>query len=90
MELADGTLLIPVAGYLQPGWLSAGVARSTDDGDSWEFIVLGNGNPDNQMIFSEPTIAALADGSLVALMRTEDRVSDIVAGEPRGERTGLG
>jgi len=89
MELEDGTLVIPVAGYLQSGWLSAGVARSTDDGDSWQFIVTGHGNPDNQMIFSEPTIAALSDGSLVALMRTEDRVKEIVPGEPRGERTGL-
>jgi hypothetical protein len=89
MELQDGTLVVPVAGYLQPGWLSAGVARSTDDGDSWKFVVMGHGNPENQMIFSEPTIAALSDGSLVALMRTEDRVADIVPGEPRGERTGL-
>jgi hypothetical protein len=89
LELTDGTLLIPVAGYLQSGWLSAGVARSTDHGDNWEFVVLGQGNPENQMIFSEPTLAALADGSLVALMRTEDRVNNIVPGEPRGERTGL-
>ena len=89
LELTDGTLVIPVAGYLQSGWLSAGVARSTDNGDNWELVVLGHGNPENQMIFSEPTLAALADGSLVALMRTEDRVNDIVPGEPRGERTGL-
>ena len=89
IELEDGTLVIPVAGYLQSGWLSAGVARSTDDGDSWEFVVMGHGNPDNQMIFSEPTMAVLSDGSLVALMRTEDRVNEIIPGEPRGERTGL-
>ena len=48
LELTDGTLLIPVAGYLQSGWLSAGVARSTDHGDNWEFVVLGQGNPENQ------------------------------------------
>lgn len=76
LELKDGTLLVPVAGYLQSGWLSAGVVRSTDNGDSWEFTILGHGNPENEMIFSEPTVAELGDGSLVALLRTEDRSTD--------------
>ena len=88
MELKDGTLLIPLAGYFQSGWLSSGVARSTDNGKSWKFSVLGHGNPENEMIFSEPTIAELADGSLVAMLRTEDK-AEHVPGEPRGNRTGL-
>jgi hypothetical protein len=88
LELKDGTLLVPVAGYLQSGWLSAGVVRSTDNGDSWKFVILGHGNPENEMIFSEPTVAELGDGSLVALLRTEDRAEHI-PGEPRGNRTGL-
>jgi len=88
LELKGGTLLIPVAGYLQSGWLSSGVARSTDQGKTWKFSILGHGNPENEMIFSEPTIAELGDGTLVALLRTEDK-AEHVAGEPRGNRTGL-
>ena len=89
LDLGKGKLVIPVAGYLQPGWLSAGVARSNDDGVTWSFSVIGRGSPDSMMIFSEPAVAMLHDGSMVALMRTEDRVKEIVQGEPRGERTGL-
>jgi hypothetical protein len=89
LDLGKGRLVIPVAGYLQPGWLSAGVARSNDDGATWSVSIIGRGSPDSMMIFSEPTVALLHDGSLVALMRTEDRVKQVVQGEPRGERTGL-
>jgi len=89
VELDDGTLLVPVAGYLKPKWLSSAVLLSRDDGATWSFSLIGHGNPDNQMIFSEPAVAKLDGGGLVALMRTEDRVSDVVPGEPRGERTGL-
>ena len=89
MDLGKGKLVIPLAGYLQSGWLSAGVARSNDDGATWSLSIIGRGNPDNMMIFSEPAVTVLHDGSLVALMRTEDRVKDIIQGEPRGERTGL-
>lgn len=89
LELDDGTLVVPVAGYLQTGWLSSGVLLSSDDGANWSFSIIGCGNPSNMMIFSEPAIAKMDDGGLVALMRTEDRVSEIVPGEPRGERTGL-
>ena len=88
LELRDGTLVVPVAGYLQSGWLSSGVVRSTDHGKTWKFVILGHGNPENEMIFSEPTVAELSDGSLVALLRTEDR-AEHKPGEPRGNRTGL-
>lgn len=88
LELQDGTLLVPVAGYLQAGWLSSGVARSTDQGKTWDFVILGHGNPENEMIFSEPTVAELSDGTLVAMLRTEDKAEHI-PGEPRGNRTGL-
>ena len=89
LDLGQDRLVIPVAGYLQPGWLSAGVARSNDNGATWNFSIIGRGSPDSMMIFSEPAVTVLHDGSLVALMRTEDRVKNIVQGEPRGERTGL-
>ena len=89
LELSKGKLVIPVAGYMQSGWLSAGVALSNDDGATWSFSITGRGSPDNMMIFSEPAVAVLHDGSMVVLMRTEDRVKEIVQGEPRGERTGL-
>ena len=89
IDLGKGKLVIPVAGYLQSGWLSAGVARSNDDGATWSFSIIGRGSPDSMMIFSEPAVTALHDGSLVALMRTEDRVKNVVQGEPQGERTGL-
>ena len=89
LELDDGTLVVPVAGYLQAGWLSSGVLISNDDGKNWNFSIIGYGNPSNMMIFSEPAVAKMDDGGLVALMRTEDRVSELVPGEPRGERTGL-
>ena len=89
LELNDGTLLIPVAGYLKPNWLSSAVLLSKDEGANWSFSLIGHGNPDNRMIFSEPAVAKLEGGGLVALLRTEDRVSKVVPGEPRGERTGL-
>jgi len=89
LELQDGTLVVPVAGYLEPGWLSSAVLLSKDDGATWSFSILGRGSPDSRMIFSEPAVAKLANGGLVALLRTEDRVSDAAQGEPRGERTGL-
>ena len=94
LELDDGTLVVPVAGYLTAEersgqWLSSAVLLSTDDGTTWSFSVIGRGNPGNMMIFSEPAVAKLDNGGLVALMRTEDRVTRIIPGEPRGERTGL-
>ena len=57
LELDDGTLVVPVAGYLQTGWLSSGVLLSSDDGANWSFSIIGCGNPSNMMIFSEPAIA---------------------------------
>ena len=89
LELDDGTLVIPVAGYLKSGWLSAAVLLNSDDGATWSFSILGRGNPDNMMIFSEPAVARLKNGGLVALLQSEDRVSRVVLGEPRGERTDL-
>jgi len=89
LELDDGTLVVPVAGYLEPKWLSSAVLLSSDEGATWSFSIIGHGNPGNMMIFSEPAVAKLDNGGLVGLLRTEDRVSDIIPGEPRGERTGL-
>ena len=89
LELDDGTLVVPVAGYLEPKWLSSAVLLSSDKGATWSFSIIGHGNSSNMMIFSEPAVAKLDNGGLVGLLRTEDRVSDIIPGEPRGERTGL-
>jgi len=94
LELHDGTLLVPVAGYLSDQdmdgiWLSAGVLQSHDDGVTWRFSIVGRGNPDDWIIFSEPAVAELDDGTLVTLMRTEDRVKKSSPGDRRGGRGGL-
>lgn len=94
LELDNGTLIVPVGGYLSLEdmdgiWLSAGVVRSDDEGATWSFSVLGRGNPSNWTIFSEPSLAQLDDGTLVAMMRSEDRVTRSSPGDPRGTRYGL-
>jgi len=81
LELDDGTLVLPVHGYLSDQdmdgiWISNGVRRSSDDGATWTLSVIGRANPNDAMIFSEPSVAKLDDGTLVALMRSEDRVID--------------
>ena len=77
LELDTGTLIVPVGGYLSLEdmdgiWLSAGVVRSDDEGATWSFSILGRGKPSNWTIFSEPSLAQLDDGTLVAMMRSED------------------
>ena len=94
LELDDGTLVLPVAGYLSEQdldgiWLSSGVVRSTDNGATWTLSVVGRANPSDWLIFSEPAVAKLDDGTLVAMMRTEDRVTKGKPGDPQGGRWGL-
>ena len=71
LQLNDGTLVIPLFGYLPevPGGLSAGVVRSSDYGATWSLSVIGRANPEESKYFSETTVANLNDGTLVALMR---------------------
>ena len=71
LQLDDGTLLIPLFGYLPqvPNQLSSGVVRSNDNGASWSLSVIGRANPKQSIFFSETTVAEMIDGTLVALMR---------------------
>ena len=59
LELSDGTLVVPVAGYLSDQdmdgiWLSTGVILSEDNGTTWNLSVIGRGNSSDWIIFSEP------------------------------------
>ena len=79
LELDDGTLLVPVGCYLSAEemdgiWLSAGVLRTNDEGATWSASVIARANRDAWGYYSEPAIAELDDGSLVALLRTEDNI----------------
>lgn len=94
LELDDGTLVVPLAGYLSKQdmsgiFLSSGVLRSTDEGATWSWSIIGRGSQSDWLIFSEPAIAKLHNGTLVALMRVDDRVKKSIPGDPRGSRTGL-
>ena len=78
-ELADGTMVIPIDGYLSSDdmdgiWLSSGVLRSSDRGGTWKFSVVGQTDRKQGMVFSEPAMAELRDGRLVFMMRTQNRV----------------
>ena len=94
LELGNGTLIIPVAGYLSEQdmdgiWLSTGVALSKDDGITWDLSVIGRGSSNDWIIFSEPAVAKLGGDMLVALMRTEDRVTKQNSADPQSNRHGL-
>ena len=94
LELSDGTLVVPVAGYLSDQdmdgiWLSTGVILSEDNGTTWNLSVIGRGNSSDWIIFSEPAVAELEGDMLVALMRTEDRVTKRNSADSQGNRHGL-
>ena len=74
LELDDGTVLVPISGYFSTeetkgGWLSSGVVRSSDNGATWSLSVIGRAEPDKKIYYSEPSVAKLDDGTLVALLR---------------------
>lgn len=69
LQLVDGTILFPVYGCQKPqdkdsSWL----LRSTDFGESWQFIPVGV-KPDLDL--NEPAIIESNDGRLLIVMRTE-------------------
>ena len=79
LELDDGALLVPVGCYLSIEemdgiWLSAGVLRTTDEGATWSASLIARANQEEWGYYSEPAIAELDDGTLVAILRTGDRV----------------
>ncbi|HET6484424.1 MAG TPA: sialidase family protein [Actinoplanes sp.] len=70
-ELPNGDVLLPLYGRL-PGrkWQRATVVRSTDGGRTWPAdteVLLAEGAG---IHFQEPTLTVLADGEVVALIRT--------------------
>ena len=78
-QLAGGTIVIPIAGYLSMDdldgiWLSSGVLRSTDNAKTWHFVPVGSADRNEGLIFSEPTMDLLQDNHLLIMMRTECRV----------------
>ena len=81
VQLRDGTLVVPLDGYLSMAdmdgiWLSSCVLRSSDEGRTWSSSVVGRTEKDHGLVFSEPTMARLRDGRLVLLMRTQNRALD--------------
>ena len=75
LELDDGTLVVPVSGYFSQEeingvGLSSGVVRSSDDGATWSLSIAGRFDPNKGIYYSEPAVAKIDDGTLVAIMRT--------------------
>ncbi len=92
-QLADGTMVIPIDGYLSMEdmggiLLSSGVLRSSDEGRIWKFTVVGQTDKNRGLVFSEPAMAKLRDGQLVCMIRTQNRVlqEDTI---PENLRSGL-
>jgi len=73
VELADGSLLMPLNGK-KAGDVSSRcwVARSTDRGTNWEFIGTV-ASAQGEMDFHELRILLLPGGRLLGMMRTEER-----------------
>ena len=84
VELADGGLLMPLEGTLDPaGYESGGgisretsrcfVLRSDDGGNNWEHWATVAFDPAQIISFQEPTMARLDDGRLITMMFTSFR-----------------
>ncbi len=80
LELADGGLLMPLAGTTTGAGYSGRplpsgestrcfMMRSDDRGENWEYWSTMAYDPANIINFQEPAVAQLADGSLVCLIR---------------------
>lgn len=84
IELADGGLLMPLMGSTDStGFTGRALAsgestrcfmlRSDDRGENWEYWSTMAYDPANIISYQEPSVAQLADGSLVCLMRATVR-----------------
>jgi sialidase-1 len=70
IQLDDGTILFPVYGQeTANGPDSSWVLRSTDYGETWEFIKVGT-HPDGRTHLNEPEIIECKSGRLLMVMRT--------------------
>ncbi len=70
LRTSQGVRLVAVYGLRERGARrTAWVLRSADDGRSWQFHVLAG--PNEQYGFNETALCEAADGTLVAMLRTE-------------------
>ena len=84
IELADGGLLMPLMGSPDSAGFSGRalsygestrsfMLRSDDGGENWEYWSTIAYDPANIVSYQEPSVALLADGSLVCMMRATVR-----------------
>ena len=81
LEMPDGTLLLPLCGLRQDRYdstatretLKSFLLRSIDGGDSWHYWGLMGMDPAGIRTLEEPGITRLADGRLLAMMRSHNR-----------------
>ena len=72
LELADGTLLMPIYDWADgntTGACRSHVIRSTDGGATWGEPSLIARDPDEKISFEEPALAHTPDGRLLAMLR---------------------
>ena len=92
-QLADGTLVIPISGYMSPDDVdgirqSCGVLRNNGDGGGWSFTLVARSDKNKGLVFSEPAMARLEDGRLVFMIRAQNRIRE-PQGVPDEEQRGL-
>ena len=72
IEMPDGSLLMPFYGALNPGELSrAGLVRSTDRGETWQFYSTMAFDPTCQKHYLEANIYRTESGRIIGLYRTQ-------------------
>jgi len=76
VELADGSLLLPLAGQRGDSYrdihqpMASFVLRSSDRGNTWKYHATIAEDRNGSRDFDEPTMVALRDGRLVCMLRS--------------------
>lgn len=72
VEMPDGTLLMPFYGALNPGELArAGLIRSVDRGETWQYFSTMAFDPDCKKHYLEANLYRTGSGRLIGLYRTQ-------------------
>ena len=72
VEMPDGTLLMPFYGALNPGELArAGLIRSVDRGETWQYFSTMAFDPDCKKHYLEANLYRTESGRLIGLYRTQ-------------------
>lgn len=72
IELDDGSLLMPFYGCLNYGEFNrVGLLKSTDRGESWNYLSLMAFDPNGEKNFLEPNIFRTKSGKIIGLFRTQ-------------------